>query len=409
VTYAWSNQKRTDVSSIDNFLAEQDYFLFYFDGLNNYYVAKEHQPLIKGLNFQPNVIDNYVTLREFNSTSLLQNFTTKIPKIEQVISSHKEELTLVKTEIEQCLAHNESKFNVLEKNDENLQMNLEAKFKALEEHNHHFQVKTVTIQETIGTLEASIDNQFSQLTNQLTDLIKEKVHANQQLVEVTQKNQANTILFDQYHHQISRLELALKENSDKLIRLELSNQLNEKLDKLTELLQRTKQRLDEVESQKIQLAHELQCNELENQRLHKVIDQANQWGKHAETIIENLSKSLKYAQTHWYKKIRITHFVLSQFRKTIKKILQLMLKLSIKTTRKFSPKLVEAIAKKIKSKNWYLRISTTKTINIQTPTSANHKAVNISDSEHISTNGNCIQSDLIKQVNKWTLGKRVDG
>ena len=64
VTEPWSNRIRSGTESIDALLAGHDYRLVYFDGLNQYYVAREAEDIAARLALQPNVIDNFVRSSE---------------------------------------------------------------------------------------------------------------------------------------------------------------------------------------------------------------------------------------------------------------------------------------------------------------------------------------------------------
>ncbi len=63
-TDPWSNVKSGISAKIDQFLDDRGYAPVYFDGLNNYYAAREEESLRNALWIQPNVIDDYVTARE---------------------------------------------------------------------------------------------------------------------------------------------------------------------------------------------------------------------------------------------------------------------------------------------------------------------------------------------------------
>ncbi|HZO47502.1 MAG TPA: FkbM family methyltransferase [Xanthobacteraceae bacterium] len=47
-------------------LEQNGYVLAYEDGLNKFFVAKEHAEIIAALRYPPNIFDNYITLSEFN-------------------------------------------------------------------------------------------------------------------------------------------------------------------------------------------------------------------------------------------------------------------------------------------------------------------------------------------------------
>ena len=50
----------------DSILLGQDYLFCWFDGLNRYYVAREHEELASSLNVQPNVFDNFTIAEVVN-------------------------------------------------------------------------------------------------------------------------------------------------------------------------------------------------------------------------------------------------------------------------------------------------------------------------------------------------------
>lgn len=64
VTNPWSNLKSDMAGKIGQFLDEHGYCPVYFDGLNDYYIAREEKALRHALWIQPNVIDGYVTAHE---------------------------------------------------------------------------------------------------------------------------------------------------------------------------------------------------------------------------------------------------------------------------------------------------------------------------------------------------------
>jgi hypothetical protein len=64
VTNPWSNLRSDTAGKIGQFLDEHGYCPVYFDGLNDYYVAREEEALRNALWIQPNVIDGYVTAHE---------------------------------------------------------------------------------------------------------------------------------------------------------------------------------------------------------------------------------------------------------------------------------------------------------------------------------------------------------
>jgi FkbM family methyltransferase len=58
---------QVDVSQeASNILEQNGYVLGYEDGLNKFFVAKEHDALLEALRYPPNIFDHYITAREFS-------------------------------------------------------------------------------------------------------------------------------------------------------------------------------------------------------------------------------------------------------------------------------------------------------------------------------------------------------
>lgn len=80
VTEPWSNKKRPDAIRIEKFLANHSYHFVYFDGLNDYYVAKECSEISTLFALPPNVLDNFISSREFQACSDFENLHVQSSK-----------------------------------------------------------------------------------------------------------------------------------------------------------------------------------------------------------------------------------------------------------------------------------------------------------------------------------------
>lgn|GEM_PF-2364943 len=86
-----------DVSGLWNdIILSHEYIHVYFDGLNRYYVAKEHKELENFFITPPNIFDDFITAREVKLLDQKVSLQNKLNLLERVSYANKEEL--IKTE-----------------------------------------------------------------------------------------------------------------------------------------------------------------------------------------------------------------------------------------------------------------------------------------------------------------------
>ena len=79
------NSSKENSDSWAHLLLEADYLLAYKDGLNHFYVAKEHQELLLAFSFPPNIFDNYsLAIHEVMKLNLLA-YKEQIQKLEGLV------------------------------------------------------------------------------------------------------------------------------------------------------------------------------------------------------------------------------------------------------------------------------------------------------------------------------------
>ena len=61
-----------DFERWERLIISNDYEFAYFDGLNRFYIAKEHNELIEAFRLPPNIFDQYVFSREIDHQQLFQ-------------------------------------------------------------------------------------------------------------------------------------------------------------------------------------------------------------------------------------------------------------------------------------------------------------------------------------------------
>jgi len=98
------------MSQVENFtpwepiLTSSNYQFVYADGLNRYYIAKEHSDLMHAFKYPPNVFDGFISAAQFRSEGQLEIATTELKKTNS-------KLVQTETKIEQLAAELQAIYN----------------------------------------------------------------------------------------------------------------------------------------------------------------------------------------------------------------------------------------------------------------------------------------------------------
>jgi FkbM family methyltransferase len=84
------NSQEESYSDWEPLLLNAGYEYVYFDGLNRYYVAGEHENLKEGFRVPPNVFDNFVRSDRLESERRAQEAEAKVKEMEQLVSQVEE-------------------------------------------------------------------------------------------------------------------------------------------------------------------------------------------------------------------------------------------------------------------------------------------------------------------------------
>jgi FkbM family methyltransferase len=87
------NSQNETYSSWENILLNHDYLFAYSDGLNRFYVAKEHKTLLDNFTYPPNVFDGYVTYGQLESSSKAQVANSELEQAKAQIGDLVRELS----------------------------------------------------------------------------------------------------------------------------------------------------------------------------------------------------------------------------------------------------------------------------------------------------------------------------
>ncbi len=77
------NSQIESYKSWEKILRDNQYLFAYFDGLNRYYIAKEHNNLKKHFKTPPNVFDNYIRYREIELLNQIELLENKVKMLEE--------------------------------------------------------------------------------------------------------------------------------------------------------------------------------------------------------------------------------------------------------------------------------------------------------------------------------------
>ncbi len=471
VTRSWSNDKREEVSTIDNFLESKDYLFAYFDGINHYYVEKNHSSLINLIAIQPNVIDSYITRidfinrQELESTFLdrdqwqknfevletnfsdlkIQHECTKIisqqdqerlalsnKNLEAI--SQKQQLKIYKSKVQNSII--KARVNALEeelkaskKKAEELDLIAATKKSKIDELEKVAAFNKSEIEELEKTAAARktkiVEMELAAVLNKNTI---EELNARANFLTSTQQEyekkqfelaidiKVKENLLEQYCNEIQKLITKEHAHHENLVALELSKIVQEQeITKLKEVINNLNIANQNLLDTKSRLLSEFTISQNEVSRLHTVINQNSQWGKRAEELIEELSSKLQLAQLPWYKKISLVPFLYKLIRKTIKIGILFslkMLQISARILRKISPK----AAKFLGELKWVNKFYTVLDSRFKKGSFQVKKASEQATSFNLQldllgtsySHDDSIRNCMLQEVQKWSLGKRVD-
>ncbi|WP_200286874.1 FkbM family methyltransferase [Pantoea ananatis] len=88
----------------EEILLSHDYILSYFDGLNRFYVSKEHEDLIQKFKTPPNVFDEFITHSEENKKNIIDNLNKEIIDQKDKLDDLSKENFYMKTLIDEIYA-----------------------------------------------------------------------------------------------------------------------------------------------------------------------------------------------------------------------------------------------------------------------------------------------------------------
>lgn len=80
-------------------LISHDYFMAYADGLNRYYIAKEHLNLLAAFKYPPNVFDNFVLASVAEANQRVNEADARLQDVDARLQETNKELELIKTSL----------------------------------------------------------------------------------------------------------------------------------------------------------------------------------------------------------------------------------------------------------------------------------------------------------------------
>lgn len=414
VTLSWSNQKRPDSKAIDDFLTQQGYLLAYFDGINHYYVANEHSALVDQLALQPNVIDNFISNRENTHRQQVEHLSIANNQLQNHTKSLEVNLNdlKIKSECERIVLQQENhRFESNSQHLENINQKLQLKIYKTKTQNTTYKLK---INDLIAA-EILTKQKIEELTLRITELTnaKQELEKNQFKLQLEHKFKDN--LMEQYSAEIQRLMTKEHDHHERVVSLELLKLIHDQeVAKSNNIIENLKILNEKLLAEKLAVAQELTNCQREVARLHEVINENNLWGKQVQTLIEKLSERLQAAQIPWYKKYFLVEPIYRLIRKTAKMIILLIifsLKITAKLLRKLTPKTAEFLI----NIKWIKKLYTllTSTIKKSRFSENNSSPPSPPTSLHVNwgashTPASTTREGLVHEVQKWSLGKRVD-
>ena len=178
------NTQIEDYEHWENHILDAEYEFVYFDGLNRYYIAKEHEDLKCYFNVPPNIFDGFITQQQFGAESQAQTAVANAAQLRAKLSQSEStkvnlESTNVKLEAELCHLK-DNRTNLVEEvrlvNEKNAELN---------QLRHHWNVTANQLDEELKAVYASKSWRIMLLLRKIMHLIIHLLHQSRQLVKTS--------------------------------------------------------------------------------------------------------------------------------------------------------------------------------------------------------------------------------
>lgn len=219
-------------------LTDQRYDFVYFDGLNRFYIAEEHNDRTKFFKTPPNIFDEFIKVSEHQNNALVDTKTEENQALQSELNKKKEAHQALKNKLTKKLKENQTLKNKLIKSTEENQI-----------------IRTELTNRTNENqaLQTELTNKLEEYQTLQTKLIK-KVEENQTLqTEFTNKNKENQTLQTELSNKIEEnhfLQNSMKTKETKLLAFskELAEIKSSKAWKLALIFRRLRYKLAPPES-----------------------------------------------------------------------------------------------------------------------------------------------------------------